>query len=138
MDTFLPEIVKNFNFEQILSFVEDAEKISSDPLKERYEKDFNLFQDFLFKDDDILDSSSSRSDITVDSSHKSQDSEPEILNESQIPETRPVKYPMHIKQGVINFSLSKIMEANEALNNESFKQVVFEQQTEATNTKGNA
>ena len=138
MDTFLPEIVKNFNFEQILSFVEDVEKISSDPLKERYEKDFNLFQDFLFEDDDILDSSSSRSDITLDSCHKSQDSEPEVLNESQIPETRPVKYPMHIKQGVINFSLSKIMEANEALNNESFKQVVFEQQTEATNTKENA
>ena len=138
MDTFLPEIVKNFNFEQILSFVEDSEKISSDPFKERYERDFNLFQDFLFEDDDIHDSSSSRSDITVDSSHKSQDSEPEVLNESQIPETRPVKYPMHIKQGVINFSLSKIMEANEALNNESFKQVVFEQQTEATNTKGNA
>merc|ERR1719210_1995984 len=135
MDTFLPEIVKNFNFEQILSFVEDVEKNSSDPLKERYEKDFILFQDFLFEDDDILDSSSSRSDITVDSSNKSQDSEPEVLNESQIPETRPVKYPMHIKQGVINFSLSKIMEANEALNNESFKQVVFEQQTEATNTK---
>ena len=138
MDTFLPEIVKNFNFEQILSFVEDSEKISSDPLKERYEKDFNLFQDFLFEDDDILDSSSSRSDITLDSCHKSQDSEPEVLNESQIPETRPVKYPMHIKQGVINFSLSKIMEANEALNNESFKQVVFEQQTEAKNTKENA
>ena len=138
MDTFLPEIVKNFNFEQILSFVEDAEKISSDPLKERYEKDFNLFQDFLFEDDDILDSSSSRSDITVDSSHKSQDSEPEVLNESQIPETRPVKYPMHIKQGVINFSLSKIMETNEALNNKSFMGEVFEQQTEATNSKENA
>ena len=138
MDTFLPEIVKNFNFEQILSFVEDSEKISSDPFKERYERDFNLFQDFLFEDDDILDSSSSRSDITVDSSHKSQDSEPEVLNESQIPETRPVKYPMHIKQGVINFSLSKIMENSEALNNEPLKRDIFEQQTEATNNKENA
>jgi len=122
MDAFLPEIVKNLNFDQILSFVEDSEKLSSNPVHERYEKDFNVFQNFLFDDDDIVQSSSG-SEANLDYSSESQESsEPEIVT----------NYPMHIKHGVINFSLSKIMENNVVLNNVTFKHETVEAQRDSS------
>jgi len=124
MDSYLPEIVKNLNFEQILSFVEDSEKISTNPVNERYEKDFNVFQNFLFDDDDIVQSSSG-SEANLDYSSESQESsEPEVVH-----------YPMHIKHGVINFSLSKIIENSEVLNNDTFKHETDEAQRDSTNDK---
>ena len=126
MDAFLPEIVKNFNFDQILSFVEDSEKISSNPVHQRYEKDFDVFQNFLFDDADIVQSSSG-SEANLDYSSESQESsEPEIVN-----------YPMHIKRGVINFSLSKIMESSKVINSDTFKHEIVGVEHDHTNYKEN-
>ena len=111
METFsLPDFVKNLNFDQILSFIEDSEKIQLDQDIEKNVKDFNVFQNFIFNDEDNVPSSS---DANVCDSSAGQEYGREV-----------VKYPLHIKHGVINFSLTKIIENSEAINDDVLKQEI--------------
>ena len=103
MDNFLlQELFKNVTFDYNID-LDDTDKV----LDSISERDISSFQNFPFVNCQNF------SDDSTSTIEPSEDSLPKPLKEESLPQTLEEFSPIHIKHGVINFSVRKILESSE-------------------------